>query len=253
MVTGTSTAGTTTATICSWFCGTSTCPSTPTSICIPPWSGGGPSSEVRQKRRHGEDLRTRERDTTPHELAPPTRHLDGCPLPDLLQPSEVTVEVRSQLAAKPHTNWWWERLPAPERAAHLGAPQQRHESKENWHHRHDVSHLLHGVPLHPLLRYRLSRQPVWPGAGDRWLVVVEKEVLHTCLGVEGSVALARSSPRAPLARPWPSCPRGAVRCVNAARAIATLRRSWRKNCLSRRSRRLRAVLQRELPSPQLPT
>ena len=37
------------------------------------------------------------------------------------------------------------------------------------------------------------------------------------------------------------CPRGAAWCVDSARAMATLRRSCRKNCLRRRSRRLLAV------------
>ena len=38
------------------------------------------------------------------------------------------------------------------------------------------------------------------------------------------------------------CPRGTAWCVDSARAMATLIRSCRKNCLSRRSRRLRAAL-----------
>ena len=62
-------------------------------------------------------------------------------------------------------------------------------------------------------------------------------------GVEDPIASARSSPRAPLLPALAIiCPRGAVWRENSAKAFATLRRSWRKNCLSRRSRRLRAAL-----------
>ena len=63
-------------------------------------------------------------------------------------------------------------------------------------------------------------------------------------GVEGPVALARSSPRAPpplLPALAIFCPPGAAWCCDSARAMATLRRSCRQNCLSRRSFRLRAA------------
>ena len=154
---------------------------------------------MRQKRRHREDLLIRERNPTPHECGEPASDLNGCLLPDLLQPSEATLEARGELAARPHTSWRSERLPAPKRAAHLAAAQNRHRSSENWHHRHVVAHLLHGVPLHPQTTGLAGNRR--KGARRRR----ERSAAHLPLGEwEGSVALARSSPRAPLSQPWPS-------------------------------------------------
>ena len=99
-----------------------------------------------------------------------------------------------------------------------------------------------GVPQDPRLWPDLI-EPVRPGGKHIPHVVVQVEVHRACRP-GGRSRLARGKVHLALLPPLLLAIvglRGAVWCVNSARAIATLRRSWRRNCLSRRSRRLRAA------------
>ena len=100
----------------------------------------------------------------------------------------------------------------------------------------------HLVPLSPTASHRGSARTArcprcaprcaavtlgWPHVP----VVVHPVVLRACRPGEESSGPWRCSP--PVEQ--------SVWCVNSARAIATLRRSWRRNCLSRRCRLLMAA------------
>ena len=57
----------------------------------------------------------------------------------------------------------------------------RHRRIKQRDHRHVVDNLLHGAPLHPLLRSRHVKQTVWPGAtGGRHVIHVHRIVHGAC-------------------------------------------------------------------------
>ena len=123
-------------------------------------------------------------------------------------------------------------IEVPEGIHHL-VTHQWHRSIEDLHVRHDVLDVRSGMPLDPQLRpLRLQQQVGPPPAG---LLEDVKELQlgrRNCRPERGrgsfSLALAIIGYS------------GAVWCCNSARAIATLRRSCRRNCLRRRCR-LRAA------------
>ena len=110
-------------------------------------------------------------------------------------------------------------------------------------------HLLHGVPLVPLLRPDL-REPVRPGAPDgRQVIHVHWMVQCACRLVRG---MRPERGRVVQAGPPPArllhLPVGAVWCAASARAIATVMRSRLAHERSRRSRRLIAAPATRAPS-----
>ena len=115
----------------------------------------------------------------------------------------------------------------------------RHRNVQNLYHGHDVGELLHGALLDPFLS---------PPAAHPDRVAGNRQALPQTTGraPSGGVGCPRTSPcsasRTHL--PGPVLPMTLLRCGTfvSDRAIATLRRSCRRNCLSRRSHSLRAAL-----------
>ena len=133
MITGTSTARTTAATICSWICGAGTRTRNP----IP-----------RHQRLDGAQLGPRESGRS-HWGREPGHHLHRRAMPGIHQPSLVSAMPRSLLEHWLYSSLWWERLPAAEHAPNHAAPKLLHWSFKHRHNRRAVSHLLHGVPAAP--------------------------------------------------------------------------------------------------------
>ena len=102
----------------------------------------------------------------------------------------------------------------------------------------DLIDVLTEVSLHPVLRPRLKqcRRPHLPTRR------LPRHTAGRTPGEEESPGTwPRTSSRSPPPRPPAIFRPREVWCNFSARAIATLRRSWRRNCLSRRCRRLMAA------------
>ena len=182
---------TTTATICSWICGTSAASAT---------QYRGISDAMKRISAH-----VRVELLTDPENQAITSIAVRC-----LPSTSRVWSPRSLLGHWPYSRMRWEWLPTAKRAPNLAASKQLHRSIKHRQGRRAVSRLLHGVPQHPLLRSRQGKQPVWPGARGIHIFDVQRKVLSArrpgrwfLPGSRRVVLLV------PTSRPWPFlCPLG---------------------------------------------